>query len=76
VLSIRWDESTRNTLASDAFRQYIATNNILLWAGDVRYPEPAKVAERLQVATYPFVAMLDQSQSPTRILAVDGMGCS
>ena len=57
---------------SPQFREFVTANNILFWAGDVREVEATKLSERMQVVTYPFLAILDQSSTPMRKTTMEG----
>ena len=70
ALPVLWDG--RQTLATATLRDFVASHNILLWAGDVREAEAVNVSERLQAMTYPFLAILDLSASQPRINVVEG----
>jgi hypothetical protein len=67
-----WEGAHRDTLMSATFRDYLLTHRVLLWAGDVREADAARVCERLQVASFPFLALVDQSTTPTRVVPLEG----
>ncbi|RIA89016.1 thioredoxin-like protein [Glomus cerebriforme] len=67
----------RDTLTSELLIAFLRENNILIWAGDVRDPEPFQASITLQATTYPFVAIIaaqiphGSTGSSPRMIVVD-----
>jgi len=62
------EQFCRETLCSTALVAY-TRENLVCWGGDIRQPDAFSLSSRLQISSYPAVALLAYSGSRTKLVA-------